>query len=125
MMIPCTTLQPSPPRPEAAITPRPPRRRRLRAVPTPVAAPACGDPAFRAWTAWLGRRLADFGPTAIEHHLSRFVAVARSLGVELEQARVLADADRCAVERSRAFFAVAMALDRLDPMAPDDGPAAA
>jgi hypothetical protein len=114
------------------ITPRAPRRRPLRPVRAPRASwrrpsevPAPGTDGFRVWSLWLGHRLADDGAGSLEDHLARFAAIATEHGVEVEAAAVVADRGRDDVTRSRAFFKVAMALDDLEPTAPDDGPVAA
>jgi hypothetical protein len=114
------------------IRPRAPRRRPLRAVRAPGApwrlpgeVPAHGSDGFRVWSLWLGHRLADDGAAPLEAHLARFAAIAIELGVEVEAAAVVADTARDDVTRSRAYFKVAMALDELEPIGPDDGPVAA
>jgi hypothetical protein len=105
------------------------RVRTLRRVGSPtttvISAPIVGSDAFRAWTDWLGRRLAEAGPTSVEPHLSRFVATALRHGVAPAPAHVVADRTQPAIVRSRAFFAVASALDEIDSDPDDDGPLAA
>ena len=102
--------------------PRLPRRRPLRAVRRPrpaaveqlVGAPAVGTEDFRLWSVWLGHRLADAGPAAVEAHLARYAAIAIERNIEPDSAAVLADTSKLGVLRCRAFFKVAMALDLLD-----------
>jgi hypothetical protein len=95
----------------------PPRRRPMRAVSSTFAAPhrligvpAAGTDDFRQWSEWIGRRLAESGPSGIESHLAAFARVALDLGVELVHAHVVADRDIHHLARARAFFKVAMAL---------------
>lgn len=121
-----------PGRSRAPIRPQPPRRRPLRPVRTAgppwrmvTDVPEHGTDGFRVWSLWLGHRLADDGAAPLEEHLVRFAAIATELGVEPDAAAVVADTRRDDVQRSRAFFKVAMALDDFEPAAPDNGPVAA
>jgi hypothetical protein len=104
---------------------RGPRPRPLRAVSSVFAAPSSligvpqpGTEDFRLWSEWIGRRLADTGPSGIEAHLAAFARAALDLGVEPVNAHVVADRDMPQLCRARAFFRVVTALD-------DDGPAVA
>ena len=83
--------------------------------------PEHGTDGFRVWSLWLGHRLADDGATPLEDHLALFAKIAADLGIETEAAAVVADRGRGDVERSRAFFKVAMALDDDEPAARGDG----
>ena len=76
-----------------------------------IGAPEVGTVDFRLWAEWLGQRLADGGPSAIEAHLARFAAVAIDLGVARDHARLMTDARQPDIVRARAFFRVAMALE--------------
>jgi hypothetical protein len=100
---------------------QPPRRRPLRAVSSTFApphhligVPVAGTDDFRQWSEWIGRRLAESGPSGIEPHLAAFARVALDLGVERVHAHVVADRDMPQLARARAFFKVAMALNE-DP----------
>jgi hypothetical protein len=121
--------------PASTIGPRHQRPSRARALPgigratttTVLSAPIVGTDAFRAWTDWLGHRLADTGPSSVEPHLSRFVATALQHGGSPGSARLVGDRAQPAIVRSRAFFALASELDELDEPdpGPGDGPLAA
>jgi hypothetical protein len=79
-----------------------------------IGVPAAGTDDFRQWSEWIGRRLAESGPSGIEPHLAAFAHVALDLGVERVHAHVVADRDMHPLARARAFFKVAMALNE-DP----------
>ena len=83
----------------------------------PIGTPEAGSAAFRRWSEWLGRRLADEGPAAVEPHLAVFAATALGRRAVPDVARVLADRTRPGIVRARAFFVVAMALDDAEAQA--------
>jgi hypothetical protein len=109
--------------PRRAQTPRP---RTLRAVSFAFTAPGRligvpepGTEDFRLWSEWIGRRLAESGPSGIEDHLAAFAGAALELGVAPVHAHVVADRDMPQLARARAFFKVAMSLNE------DPGPSVA
>src|SRR4051812_18483332 len=105
---------------------QPPRPRTRRAVSSVFAAPGrligvprAGTDDFRLWSEWIGRRLAESGPSGIEDHLAAFAGAAHELGVEPVHAHVVADRGMPQPARARAFSKVATSLND------DPGPAVA
>ena len=78
-----------------------------------IEAPVVGTEEFRSWSEWLGHRLAEHGPAAVEPHLAELAAAALERDVATDEARLLADDRQPGLVRARAFFAVVMALDEI------------